>query len=243
MRLDIYLVKNKLANNRKEAQDLIRNQQVKVFGKIVTKTDWRVPDQSRRAVVIKSSRQYVSRAGNKLESANSKFKLSFRNKIVFDVGCHVGGFVDYALQNGAKTVVAIDVGSELLDKKLLLNESVVWFNKTDIFDFVWPKKINLPDLILIDVSFISLTKVLPTIERFCHKKTDSIVLVKPQFEVNQKNLLRRGVVKNNQLRRQIIKHVEVWFKNNNWLIRDKIDNLILGAKGNQERFYYIKKCW
>ena len=180
---------------------------------------------------------YVSRAGLKLDFANQTFKVNFKNNIVLDVGSSTGGFSDYALKHGAKQVVAVDKGSHQMHHSLRLNKQLSLYEKTDIRDF----KTNLcPDVVLIDVSFISLVEILPHIHKLVSKKSKIIAMVKPQFETKDNKLKIDGVIKNNRLRRQILKQFEEQIKHQ-FRILAKVDSRVPGVKGNIERFYYLKK--
>ncbi len=187
-----------------------------------------------RGVRNKSGR-YVSRAGDKLASVATDLKLDFKNKIVLDVGSSTGGFTDYALQNGARKVVAVELGTNQLHPKLRDNPRIELHEKTDILDY---KPLENFDVILMDLSFISLRKILPNVIQIANKNTEIVALFKPQFETNesQKN---RGVVKNNSIRRELMKDFEGWVKNL-FNIVNKADSKVVGTKGNKERFYKLK---
>ena len=202
-------------------------------------TGFRINPRLRRLVVVKDGRNYVSRGGDKLATANNHLRISFVDKIVLDVGCSAGGFSDYALQNQARLVIGVDVGTQVPDQQLSAKSNFHFFAKTDIRHFIWPSEIPAPDLILVDVAFISLTKVLPAIAGLCQPQTELIVLAKPQFE--QKTPPTTVRLKNNRHRRQILLGVETYFKANNWSVITKLDSPIRGLKGNQERFYQLKK--
>lgn len=183
-----------------------------------------------------ADKNYVSRGGDKLSGAAAKLKLDFRNKIVLDVGSSTGGFTDYALNYGAAKVIAVEAGTNQLHPALRDNPKVSLYEKTDIRNFEVSLK---PDIILIDVSFISLRQVLPAAAKLAHKETQIIALLKPQFEAVPKDL-NKGVIKNDTLRRRIIKDFESWVKKY-FIIRAKADSGIAGTKGNLERFYLLSK--
>lgn len=181
--------------------------------------------------------RYVSRAGLKLSVAAAALSLDFADKIILDVGSSTGGFTDYALQHGAKKVIAIESGTNQLHASLRGNPNIDLREKTDIRDV---KKLpETPDIIVIDVSFISLRQILPYIfTHLCGKNTVIAAMVKPQFEAKP-GQLNRGVIKNNTVRRQIFKDFEQWVKQHAVVI-DKADNELSGASGNRERFYVLK---
>ena len=178
----------------------------------------------------------VSRAGNKLADATSAFSYDFRGKTVLDVGSSTGGFTEYALERGAKRVVAVEKGTNQMKAPLRFDERVELREKTDIFDISGIE----PDVVLADVSFVSLRKVLLHVkDNIAKQNTDFLVMLKPQFEARKWQLLR-GVVKNEKIRREILRNFEMWLKNHGFLIVKKHDNEIAGKNGNRERFYYLR---
>ncbi len=235
IRLDNLLVEKGLTESRSQAENYIRLGKVIVDGVKQRKPGFFVNKDS--DIKILQNTQYVSRAGLKLESVAKILKLDFRNKIVLDVGSSTGGFSDYALQNGARKVVAVDVGTNQLHPKLRLNPKIELYEKTDIRNFKTKDSI---DIVVIDVSFISLRDILPSVVNLISKNTQIVAMVKPQFEAGKDNTIR-GVVKNNSLRRKIMQDFEKWCKTNNLFVVNKRDSEIKGAKGNQERFYVLKK--
>ena len=234
IRLDHLLVEKGLMESRSQAENYIRLGKVIVGGIKQRKPGFFVNKDS--DIKILQNTQYVSRAGLKLESVAKILKLDFRNKIVLDVGSSTGGFSDYALQNGARKVIAVDVGTNQLHPKLRLNSKIELHEKTDIRNFKTKDSI---DIVVIDVSFISLRDILPSVVNLISKNTQIVAMVKPQFEAGKDKTIR-GVVKNNSLRRKIMQDFEKWCKTNNLFVVNKRDSEIKGAKGNQERFYILK---
>ena len=156
--------------------------------------------------------------------------------MVLDIGSSTGGFTDYALRHGARMVYAVDVGTDQLHPSLRGNDQIKLYEKTDIRDFIPPETI---DIILADVSFISLREILPHVAKTAmNKKTLLVAMVKPQFEAGR-NQTNRGVVKNNAVRRRILSDFELWARQY-FSIIDKRDSGVSGAKGNVERFYVLK---
>jgi len=234
-RLDIVVAAQGLAISRSQAESWIRLGKVTVDGKVIKKPGYFVSDDA--AITLVAKEQYVSRAGLKLASVASLLRLDFRDKIVLDVGSSTGGFTDYALQNGAKKVIAVDVGTNQLHPSLHNNSRIELHEKTDIRTFFLPAE--KPDVIVIDVSFISLRDILPHIaSALSGAHTQIAAMVKPQFEAG-KNQTNKGVIKNDAVRRQILKEFELWAKQY-FVIQDKRDSDVHGAKGNQERFYLLK---
>jgi 23S rRNA (cytidine1920-2'-O)/16S rRNA (cytidine1409-2'-O)-methyltransferase len=160
VRLDQELAHRQLVATRSQAESYIKLGKVKVNGSPVNKAGHLVGPQDE--IELAQTEQYVSRAALKLASVADKFSLDFSDKIVLDVGSSTGGFTDYALRHGAQKVIAVDVGTEQLHPSLRTNSKVELHEKTDIRDF---KTAEQPDIILIDVSFISLRQVLPTIAK------------------------------------------------------------------------------
>lgn len=234
-RLDIEIVSRGLLDSRHKAQDYIKQGRVSVDGQIAQKPAQIVGAGNNIELII--SEKYASRAGFKLASVAVKLNINFAQKIVLDVGSSTGGFSDYALQHGAKKIYAVDVGTNQLVPKLRADERVVVAEKTDIRDVA-----SLPDPIeiaLVDVSFISLLKVLPAVARLVKKDGVIIAMAKPQFEASNQSDLHDGVVKNNSVRRRIFSNLEVQLKDL-FVITGKADSELAGSKGNVERFYLLK---
>lgn len=208
----------------------------------------------------------VSRAEYKIEGAVSAFNFDFRGKVVLDIGSSTGGFTEFALAAGALKVIAVEKGARQMKAPLRFDSRVELHEKTDIFDVVAEGHesvkatgadmkatgaaeagglggekvvIPLPDVILADVSFISLKPVLAYAKKYlASAKTEFLVMMKPQFEALDSQL-NRGVVKNEKMRREIIRNFEDWLKHNGFIIKQKRDNELAGKKGNVERFYCL----
>lgn len=237
-RLDVELVLRGLVSSRSQAENLIRLGQVEVNGRVAEKTSLKVGADDKIRLLAKE--RYVSRAGLKLASVAKDLGVDFRDRVVLDVGSSTGGFTDYALQHGAKKVVAVDVGTDQLHPSLRGDERVELYEKTDIRDMRQSSVSELPDVVVVDVSFISLREILPYLAReLMGKKTELVAMVKPQFEAGR-GQASKGVIKNDKIRRQILADFEVWAKDH-FVILDKRDSQVAGAKGNLERFYKLKK--
>lgn len=180
----------------------------------------------------------ASRAEEKLAGAVKAFGFDFRGKTVLDIGSSTGGFTELALRLGAKKVIAVEKGTRQMRAPLRYDQRVELREKTDIFEVVdLGQRI---DVVLADVSFVSLKKVLKHAKKWlAGKNTDFLVMLKPQFEASAVQL-NRGVVKNEKIRREIIKNFENWLVPNGLMIKMKRDNEITGRKGNLERFYWLK---
>lgn len=233
-RLDVELAKRGLVASRSQAESYIKLGKVKLNGKILNKSSILISVNDRLEVI--QDVQYVSRAALKLAGAADELGLSFKDKLVLDVGSSTGGFTDYALRHGAQKVIAVDVGTGQLHPSLRADVRVELHEKTDIRDFETDEKL---DIVLIDVSFISLRQVLPHVSELSSKKTEIVAMVKPQFEAGAKDV-NKGVIKNDTVRRQILKDFENWSKPL-FLMRKKADSEVAGTKGNQERFYLFNK--
>lgn len=222
-----------MAASRSQAESYIKLGKVKVNGRPVSKAGYLVGAVDK--LEIEQTEQYVSRAALKLAGAADKLGLDFKGKVVLDVGSSTGGFTDYALKHGASKVIAVDVGTNQLHPSLRTNPKVELYEKTDIRDFKTGQKL---DIILIDVSFISLRQVLPAVANLSRKRTQIVAMVKPQFEA-QASEINKGVIKNDSIRRAILKDFETWAKDY-FIIKSKSDSIVTGAKGNLERFYLLR---
>lgn len=232
-RLDQAMFEKGLVPTRSQAESYIKLGKVTVNQRAVTKAGFTVNETD--AIRLNTNEQYVSRAGLKLSSVSDNLGLNFSGKIVLDVGSSTGGFTDFALQHGAKQVIAVDVGTNQLHSSLRNNEQIELHEKTDIRDF---KSATKFDLILIDVSFISLRDVLPSIAKLADQNTDIVAMCKPQFEAGN-SAKHKGVIKNDKFRRNTLKDFENWTQNL-FIIAQKADSEVTGAKGNLERFYRLK---
>lgn len=178
----------------------------------------------------------VNRGYLKIEGAVRAFNFDFKNKVVLDIGSSTGGFTELALKNGAKKVIAVEKGSHQMKAPLRFDPRIELHEKTDIFDFILSKEI---DVVVADVSFLSLTKILHYLKKIPNQNADLLMMLKPQFEARP-DQLNKGVVKNEKIRREIIKNFEQWLKQNNFIIVKKHDNTLAGRHGNLERFYYLR---
>lgn len=233
-RLDKALVERGLATTRSQADNFIRLGYVFLNKKIVQKSGAMVSDSDE--IKLEKKETYVSRAGLKLASVAEYFHLNFQDKTVLDIGSSTGGFTDYSLRHGAKKVFAVDVGTDQLHPSLRPNPKIVLYEKTDIRDFYADEAI---DIIVGDVSFISLREILPHVaENLMNTNTILVAMAKPQFEAGR-HQVNKGIIKNDKVRRQILSDFEDWAKKY-FVILDKKDSEVAGSKGNLERFYKLK---
>ena len=232
-RLDVELVRRGLVQSRSQAENYVKLGDVYVNKKVVQKAGTPVSDTD--VIELKSAGQYVSRAGLKLASVAEKLHVDFRDMVVLDVGSSTGGFTDYALQHGAKKVFAVDVGTDQLHPSLRSDPRIELHEKTDIRDFVPSEPI---DMVVVDVSFISLRDILPHVARIVPASAQIVAMLKPQFEAGR-GQTNKGVIKNNAVRRRILADFELWAERY-FVIADKRDSEVAGQKGNVERFYLLR---
>jgi 23S rRNA (cytidine1920-2'-O)/16S rRNA (cytidine1409-2'-O)-methyltransferase len=234
-RLDQAMVGRGLVSSRSQAESWIRLGKVFVNGQAVTKPGSMVDEEYR--IELRAAEQYVSRAGLKLASVAQLFKLNFKDTVVLDVGSSTGGFTDYALQHGARKVIAVELGTDQLHSSLRGHSRIELHEQTDIRDM--HELSDTPDIVVIDVSFISLRDILPHVATLSAQQTKIVAMVKPQFEARADNLKHKGVIKNDRMRRDILKSFEEWSRRQ-FRIIEKADSAVTGAKGNLERFYLLR---
>lgn len=234
-RLDLELARRGLVATRSQAESYVRLGDVTVNGKTVTKAGTIVSETD--VIKLSVKEQYVSRAALKLGSVTKALDLSFKDKTMLDVGSSTGGFTDYALQHGAKKVFAVELGTNQLHPNLRGDTRIELHEKTDIRDF---KPTEHIDVVVIDVSFISLREILPHIAKITDTDTQVVAMVKPQFEAQKSGLKHKGVIKNDHMRRDILKDFEAWVQDL-YRILNKADSQVSGSKGNVERFYLLKR--
>jgi 23S rRNA (cytidine1920-2'-O)/16S rRNA (cytidine1409-2'-O)-methyltransferase len=234
MRLDFALVRKKFSFSRSRAEEYIRSGSVSVNGVAETRASRMIRETDE--VVVGDINPYVSRAALKLKSAQNKFRIPFAGKVVLDVGSSTGGFTQFALKAGAKKVIAVDVGTNQMHPSLLGEKRLELHEKTDIRDFTCKDSI---DVVVMDVSFISLRYVIPHVLTLAGKNTVIIAMCKPQFEAGKEHV-NKGVIKNENIRRKILLDFETWLKTVS-VVLDKVDSDTPGEKGNVERFFLLKK--
>ncbi|QCT94976.1 TlyA family RNA methyltransferase [Caminibacter mediatlanticus TB-2] len=234
MRLDEALVKRDLVETRSKAKELIKNEKVKVNKKIIKKPSFEVKENDEIEILQKV---YVSRAAWKLKNYLDKYNISFNEKRVLDIGASTGGFSEVSLEKGAKKVVCVDVGSNQLHPKIKENTKVENFENTDIRDFKYDEKF---DIVISDVSFISLLKIIDVIDKFA--KSDIILLFKPQFEVGiEVKRDKRGVVLDNEAIIKARENFEKEAKKLGWRLLRSEKSSIKGKEGNIEYIYHFIK--
>lgn len=237
MRIDQFLVEH-FNMSRSRAQLLIKDGAVCVAGKVITKSSHEIPENfDKNLITITDTIKYVSRAGLKLEHAINEWGIVVQEKNCLDIGSSTGGFTDCLLQHSANHVDCVDVGTDQLHQKIKTDSRVSVFEQTDIRNFTG----SLYDIVGIDVSFISLTAIIPTLPQFCHECTHIITLVKPQFEVGKEFLNKQGIVKDNQVIDGVMKKITSVFTDYGFSVQGQIESPILGGDGNRELLLLVNK--
>jgi len=179
----------------------------------------------------------VSRAEGKLAGFVREAGVDFRGATVLDIGSSTGGWTEFALVSGASRVIAVEKGTKQMRKHLREDSRVELYEKTDIFDVCLD---NAPDIVLADVSFVSLRRVLAHVRNsISGQRTKCVVLLKPQFEAREDQLVD-GVVKNEKMRREIVRDFEMWLRAKGFVVKVKRDSEVRGRYGNLERMYLLE---
>lgn len=239
MRLDLFLVEKGYAASRAKAQELVKESCVIVNGHIVTKPALKVSDTD-TVDVTRALYPWVGRGGCKLDHALSFFDIDVTDKVCLDIGASTGGFTDVLLHKGAKQVYAVDVGHGQLHEKLVADPRVVDLSKTDA-RYLTPLT-PVPEVIVCDASFISLTKILPVPLGLCQTGAVLVALIKPQFEVGRKNLARGGLVKDETLQQKTCEDIKDWLQQSGWDVLGITDSPITGGDGNREFLVAARKA-
>lgn len=234
-RLDVLLIEKGLVSSRQRGRAqimagkvFVNDQRIDKPGVLVAKDD---------DIVLKGTDiPYVGRGGLKLEEALKSFKIKVDGLVCLDVGASTGGFTDCLLQHGADCVFAVDVGYGQLDWKLRQDPRVVVIERTNIRNISADTLPQLVDLITIDVSFISLKIVVPSVIKFLKQDSGIIALIKPQFEVGKGKVGKGGVVRDSNLHNEVIKDLSEFFTKTGLRCESVIPSPILGPKGNKEFF-------
>lgn len=253
-RLDLILFEKGFFETKSLASAQILAGNVKINGEIIDKAgEMFDPDKlfhpTEGAKIEITAMPYVSRGGLKLEGAIKAFQIDLKDKLCIDMGASTGGFTDCMLQFGAKKVYAIDVGFNQLAWKLRQDPRVISIEKTnvrtctleDIFNEI-PENDALPDFMSMDLSFISIKKVLENAIKFLKPYGEAVILIKPQFEAEKNEVQKGGVIKDEKIRQRIIEDIKSFAKSLNLETKGIITSPITGAKqGNIEYLIYLKK--
>lgn len=237
MRLDIFISSEMRFCSREKARYYIKNGDVSVNGTVIEKPSYDVSEKD--GIEIRDSIGFVGKGGLKLKKAIESFRLNFFDKTVLDVGASTGGFTDCALQNGAKKVYAVDVGHGQLDPKLASNDRVVNFEGRNILD-ISPENIDKTDIVVSDVSFVSIKKLLFHISNFIDEYGQIICLVKPQFEVGKKRL-KNGVVSDEKTHVEVVSDILDYAESLGLTVSGLDFSPIKGGEGNIEFLLYLTK--
>ena len=239
-RLDVMMVRLGLAPSREKARAIIMAGEVLVDGQREDKPGSAFPDTV-KITVRGNPIPYVSRGGLKLEKAVKAFGLKLQGRICMDVGSSTGGFTDCMLQNGAVKVYSVDVGHGQLDWKLRNDERVVCMERTNI-RYVTPEDIQeRPSFVSIDVSFISLTKVLPAVRALLEDGGEIVCLIKPQFEAGREKVGKKGVVRDPLVHEEVIRQVIAFGKEIGLTPRELEFSPVKGPEGNIEYLVHFEK--
>ena len=232
-RLDVEIIKRKLAPSRQRAQALIMSGKVLVNQRPIDKPGTQVAGID-EICIRGEDLAYVSRGGLKLEAGLQAFGVSVTNKTCLDVGASTGGFTDCLLQKGARKVFAVDVGYGQLAWKLRQDPRVVVIERTNIRHMPFETIGEQMDIITVDVSFISLRLVIPAILQFANSETVILALIKPQFEIGKGRVGKGGIVRNPDDHRRVINDLTAYFNQISLSVEGIIPSPILGPKGNRE---------
>ena len=235
-RLDTLLVTRGLAEDKIKAQAVIMAGDVCVNGNVMTKAGSLVAEDAQ--VQMAAKLPYVSRGGLKLEHALEEFKIDVKGLTCLDVGASTGGFTDCLLKRGAEKVYALDVGYGQIDYGLRRDSRVVVMEKVNAhFPFELPQKV---DLAVMDLSFISVTSVIPNVLPHLNPPSDMVVLFKPQFEADREEVGKGGVIKDPAVHAGTIANLIVWMNQNGLRLLNLTASPILGAEGNKEFLIYMR---
>lgn len=240
IRLDRLLVERGLAESRERGQALILAGQVLVDGQKVDKAGTLVPPGADIRILGRPM-PYVSRGGLKLEKALAEFSVGVKDKTALDAGASTGGFTDCLLQHGAKKVYAVDVGYGQMAWKVRQDPRVVVIERVNIREMdpaIVPEKI---DIVVIDVSFISLEKVIPSLTRFLGLGGELVALIKPQFEVGRGQIGKGGIVRDEAARDGAVLRVRKFIQEQGLDVKGIIPSPITGQDGNVEYLLYAVK--
>ncbi|SMO40223.1 TlyA family RNA methyltransferase [Melghirimyces algeriensis] len=233
-RLDVLLVDRKLYPSRQQAQRAIMAGLVRINGERKDKPGTKVPKDA-QVEVAGREHPYVSRGGLKLEKALQQFGIHLEGRVVLDIGASTGGFTDCALQNGAAKVYAVDVGYGQLAWKLRQDHRVTVMERTN-FRYMRPEDLSgeRPDFSTVDVSFISLSLILPPLKLILKDSGEVITLIKPQFEAGREQVGRKGIVRDPQIHRDVLTNFYHMAQREGYSLKGLIPSPITGSHGNIE---------
>lgn len=232
-RLDLLLLEKYPQFSRNQIQSWILQNKIIVDNKVVNKAGTLINQDSILTLDIQEPK-YVSRAGFKLEHALDSFNIDVKDLVVLDSGISTGGFTDCLLQRGAKKVYGVDVGIAQVHEKLLKDPRLVLYEKTNLRNLEkLPEKV---DLVTLDLSFISILKVMPAICKLIKPDAKIVTLIKPQFEAERKDIVRGGVVRDEAVYKKVIEKMQSGMQNFGFKMVELIESPILGAKSGNKEF-------
>jgi 23S rRNA (cytidine1920-2'-O)/16S rRNA (cytidine1409-2'-O)-methyltransferase len=235
-RLDLLLLQRGLVISREKAQALILSGQVLVDGQTVSKPGHQVSEEAQ--IIIKEQFPFVSRAGAKLEQAIKAFSIEIKGKVALDIGVSTGGFTDCLLQLGARKIYAVDVNCQQTDWKLRQDRRVVLIEKNA--RYLIPEDIpESPEVTTIDVSFISVIKILPAVKKIM-RSGDLLVLIKPQFEAGRNQVGKKGIIRDKKVQAEVVEKVLTQAQALGFAFKNLVACKMLGQKGNQEFFAWLR---
>lgn len=240
VRLDVFLYEKGFAPSRQKAKELVLEGHALVNGKLLTKPSYPV-DDSDSVEISGETLKYVGRGGLKLEKIVKLCGIDLNGKICMDIGASTGGFTDCMLQNGAKMIYAVDVGSGQLAQKLCGDERVVNMEKTDIRNVKASDLSKLPEFISVDVSFISLKLILSRVFELLDENGIAAVLIKPQFEAGRNKIGKNGIVKSKNVHVSVVADIISFSERTGFKIIGICHSPITGSKGNIEYLICLGK--
>lgn len=236
MRIDLFLTKNGYAQSRAKAQTMIEEGLVSINGKTIEKPSFEVDDKE--TIEVKQHNQYVSRGAQKLLGAINAFKLNFKDLIVLDMGSSTGGFTQIALEHGAQKVIAVDVGKGQLDKSLRENKRVISLEERDIRTLN-ESEVKGVKIVIGDLSFISLTKILPHVKTLLGN-VEMCILFKPQFECGKVLAKKcKGVIKDEKTHVRLLNEFCEYISTLGYFVSGLCPSPIKGGDGNREYLVHL----
>ena len=241
MRIDAYITSAFSLKSRSEAQRLIKDGRIKISGKTVTRPSSEVTDGA--CITLDMPEEYyASRAAYKIKAGAEAFGIDFRGKAALDIGASTGGFTDFMLKNGAEKVIALDVGEGQLAAYLRDDPRVFVMEKYNARDISPNDLPYIPDIVTMDVSFISATYIIENVFSVLRDGGEFLCLIKPQFEVGKNNIGKGGIVKDPDAREQAVRRVTDFASSRGFLLRGVTESPIAGGDGNLEYIaYFLKK--
>jgi 23S rRNA (cytidine1920-2'-O)/16S rRNA (cytidine1409-2'-O)-methyltransferase len=239
-RIDKIIMGRNLVSSRVRAEELISKFGVLVNGKLISKPGKKVPIDA-EIELISEEIPWVSKGALKLVAAVEKWKFNCNDKVFIDLGVSTGGFTEVLLSKGAKKVFGVDVGSKQLHERIKADERVVNLEKTHARDLTEKQITEEVDGLVVDVSFISLEKVIPFVIRFLKPNADVVLLIKPQFELGRAFLSKGGIVKDVRQYPILLENIKDMCSRNQLEWQAFLDSPILGGDGNKEFLGYFKR--